>query len=277
MVQIDTISNAGFVLRNNLFTDTNCNLGRYKSSHSLIEGNTFRNAKIPSLELSWLPQVRQHKLSCCQPIPSTCIPARPRPALLAPTCASDVQSFRLYCARTAAAVDDMCRESSFNSQFFEGPVVLRNVTLRHNTISGTVPGITFPMLTTPCSSDPSLHPDPTICVITPYRCIAFDHSYIDVTLVYKIPVVAFYLTSATATGARRCRPSATPLWSRLWPPDVSLRCPGPPDACMDGQGLPVLRGLLCRSDALGGGDSVTEQHRRPDGVACLRVAKSIAV
>eukprot|EP01052_Picozoa_sp_SAG31_P041576 SAG31_NODE_6341_length_2056_cov_2.182933_1_plen_123_part_00 len=37
-------------------TDTNCNLGRYKSSHSIIENNTFRNAKIPSLELAWLPQ-----------------------------------------------------------------------------------------------------------------------------------------------------------------------------------------------------------------------------
>eukprot|EP01049_Picozoa_sp_SAG25_P009340 SAG25_NODE_917_length_4774_cov_6.141176_7_plen_83_part_00 len=77
----------------------------------------------------------------------------------------------------------MCRESSFNSQFFEGPVVLRNVTLRHNTISGTVPGITFPMLTTPCSSDPSLHPDPTICVITPYRCIALI-TLISMSLLY---------------------------------------------------------------------------------------------
>ena len=38
------------------FTDTNCNLGRYKSSHSVIEGNVFRNAKIQSLELAWLPQ-----------------------------------------------------------------------------------------------------------------------------------------------------------------------------------------------------------------------------
>lgn len=56
MVQIDTISNAGTVLKNNLFTDTNCNLGRYKCSDSLIEGNTFRNAAIQSLELSWLPQ-----------------------------------------------------------------------------------------------------------------------------------------------------------------------------------------------------------------------------
>lgn len=55
-VQIDTINNSGTVLRNNLFTDTNCNLGRFKSSHSVIHGNTFRNAKIPSLELSWLPQ-----------------------------------------------------------------------------------------------------------------------------------------------------------------------------------------------------------------------------
>ena len=56
MVEINTISNAGTVLRNNRFTDTNCNLGRFKSSHSIIEGNTFQNAKIPSLELAWLPQ-----------------------------------------------------------------------------------------------------------------------------------------------------------------------------------------------------------------------------
>merc|ERR1712070_475623 len=63
-------------LKNNIFTDTNCNLGRFKSSNSLIEGNTFKNAKIQSLELSWLPQ------------------------------------------------------------FFEGPVVLSNVTLRNNVIYG---------------------------------------------------------------------------------------------------------------------------------------------
>lgn len=56
MVQIDTIANSGTVLRNNLFTDTNCNLGRFKSSNSVIAGNTFRNAAIPSLELAWLPQ-----------------------------------------------------------------------------------------------------------------------------------------------------------------------------------------------------------------------------
>ena len=56
MVEIDTISNSGAVLRGNTFTDTNCNLGRYKSSHNVIEGNAFMNAKIPSLELAWLPQ-----------------------------------------------------------------------------------------------------------------------------------------------------------------------------------------------------------------------------
>merc|ERR1712160_193372 len=56
LVQIDSISNAGTVLRNNLFTNTSCNLGRYKSSDSIIEGNTFRRARIPNLELTWLPQ-----------------------------------------------------------------------------------------------------------------------------------------------------------------------------------------------------------------------------
>jgi len=76
LVQIDSISNAGTVLKNNTFTDTNCNLGRLKSSNSLIEGNTFRNADIKSLELSWLPQ------------------------------------------------------------FFEGPILLSNVTLRGNTFEG---------------------------------------------------------------------------------------------------------------------------------------------
>jgi len=81
LVQIDTMSNAGTTIRNNLLTDTNCNLGRFKSSHSVIEGNTFRNAKIPNLELTWLPQ------------------------------------------------------------FFEGPVVLENVTVANNVIEGegTVP------------------------------------------------------------------------------------------------------------------------------------------
>ena len=51
----DTISNAGTVLRNNILTDTNCNFGRYKSSHSVIEGNRFANANIPNLEIAWLP------------------------------------------------------------------------------------------------------------------------------------------------------------------------------------------------------------------------------
>ena len=40
------VDHAGTVLQNNIFTDTNCNLGRFKSSHSLITGNTFRNAKV---------------------------------------------------------------------------------------------------------------------------------------------------------------------------------------------------------------------------------------
>lgn len=45
-VQIDTISNAGTVLKNNIFTNTNCNLGRYKSSDSIIVNNTFRNVSV---------------------------------------------------------------------------------------------------------------------------------------------------------------------------------------------------------------------------------------
>ena len=79
LVQVDTISNAGTVIRNSLLTDTNCNLGRLKSSHALLSGNTFRHAAIPNLEIAWLPQ------------------------------------------------------------FFEGPVVLTNITLRDNTIEGEGP------------------------------------------------------------------------------------------------------------------------------------------
>ena len=45
-VQIDTISNAGTILKNNIFTNTNCNLGRYKSSDSIIVNNTFRNVSV---------------------------------------------------------------------------------------------------------------------------------------------------------------------------------------------------------------------------------------
>jgi hypothetical protein len=56
MVQIDTISNGGTRLLNTLWTDTNCNLGRYKSINSVVSGNTFRNARIPNFEISWLPQ-----------------------------------------------------------------------------------------------------------------------------------------------------------------------------------------------------------------------------
>ena len=56
IAQIDTISNAGTVFRNNLFTDTHCNLGRFKSSDALLENNTFRNAHIPNFEITWLPQ-----------------------------------------------------------------------------------------------------------------------------------------------------------------------------------------------------------------------------
>ena len=56
LVQIDTMSNAGAVLRNNTFVSTSSNIGRFKSSHSVIEGNTFSHASIKNLELSWLPQ-----------------------------------------------------------------------------------------------------------------------------------------------------------------------------------------------------------------------------
>jgi hypothetical protein len=80
MVQIDTISNAGTVLRNNRFTDTNCNLGRHKSSDSLIVGNTFANAKIPNLELTWLPQVRAKPTS----IPALSLPGPSPPVYLHP-------------------------------------------------------------------------------------------------------------------------------------------------------------------------------------------------
>ena len=51
---MDEISSAGAVLRNNTFTHTACNLGRFKSPHGYITGNTFSDASLWNLELTSL-------------------------------------------------------------------------------------------------------------------------------------------------------------------------------------------------------------------------------
>eukprot|EP01051_Picozoa_sp_SAG22_P005058 SAG22_NODE_289_length_12942_cov_6.674531_8_plen_554_part_00 len=56
IITIDTISNAGAKIINTHFINTTCNLGRLKSSNALIQGCTFENARIPNLEITYLPQ-----------------------------------------------------------------------------------------------------------------------------------------------------------------------------------------------------------------------------
>ena len=54
LVNIDTISGAGAVIRNCEFSVTACNLGRTKSSNSIITNNTFRLAASRNLEVTGL-------------------------------------------------------------------------------------------------------------------------------------------------------------------------------------------------------------------------------
>jgi hypothetical protein len=56
IITIDTISNAGAKLLNTRFVNTTCNLGRIKSSNAVIQGCTFENARIPNMEITYLPQ-----------------------------------------------------------------------------------------------------------------------------------------------------------------------------------------------------------------------------
>jgi hypothetical protein len=106
--------------RNNTFTDTNCNLGRFKSSHSIIEGNVFRNAKIPSLELAWLPQVRK-----TAPFLSN-FPMK-NIAWFTMTGSGPTQ----WKTQKRAVF-----EFEWLLQFFEGPVMLENVSVVGNHIQG---------------------------------------------------------------------------------------------------------------------------------------------
>jgi hypothetical protein len=56
IVSIDTLSSEGAKIINNTFTNSDCNIGRFKSSGGVIQGNVFRKARIHNLEISALPQ-----------------------------------------------------------------------------------------------------------------------------------------------------------------------------------------------------------------------------
>lgn len=53
---IDTIASAKAKFINNSFVYSHCNIGRFKSPGGIIQGNVFRQARIPNLELTSLPQ-----------------------------------------------------------------------------------------------------------------------------------------------------------------------------------------------------------------------------
>ena len=56
VVSVDEQSSAGAVIRNNVFSHTACNLGRFKSPGGSIEGNSFSHASLRNLELTELLQ-----------------------------------------------------------------------------------------------------------------------------------------------------------------------------------------------------------------------------
>lgn len=56
IVTIDTIASTEAKLINNTFLYTHCNIGRFKSTGGVIQGNIFRQARINNLEVSALPQ-----------------------------------------------------------------------------------------------------------------------------------------------------------------------------------------------------------------------------
>jgi hypothetical protein len=56
IVTIDTIASTGAKLINNIFLYSHCNIGRFKSPGGVLQGNVFRQARIPNLEISALPQ-----------------------------------------------------------------------------------------------------------------------------------------------------------------------------------------------------------------------------
>jgi hypothetical protein len=55
LVNIDSINGSGAVFRNNTFSLTNCNVGRWKSSNGVLHNNTFEFAKLRNLEICSLP------------------------------------------------------------------------------------------------------------------------------------------------------------------------------------------------------------------------------
>ena len=134
LVQIDSISNAGTVLRNNLFTNTSCNLGRYKSSDSVIEGNTFVNGRIPNLELTWLPQffegpVRLKNVSVADNIirgegavPIHCGPWCENPSCVGPP------NFGPWAEKTCAACPDCTKAPGGRTEWTS------DIRLRNNTV-----------------------------------------------------------------------------------------------------------------------------------------------
>ena len=56
IVSMDTIAGDGAMVVGNTFVNTSCNLGRFKSSRSVLANNTFHNATMRNLELTFLPQ-----------------------------------------------------------------------------------------------------------------------------------------------------------------------------------------------------------------------------
>jgi hypothetical protein len=56
IITVNEISSANAQLRNNVFTHTDCNLGRFKSPGGAMVGNTFSNASLKNLELTALLQ-----------------------------------------------------------------------------------------------------------------------------------------------------------------------------------------------------------------------------
>jgi hypothetical protein len=55
LISIDTINSSGAVFRNNSFSRSNCNCGRWKSSGGVLQNNTFAYAHLHNLELCPLP------------------------------------------------------------------------------------------------------------------------------------------------------------------------------------------------------------------------------
>jgi len=143
LVQIDSISNAGTVLRNNLFSNTSCNLGRYKSSDSIIEGNTFRHAVIPNLELSWLPQffegpihldnvsVKDNVVEGEGPTPIHCGPWCEHPTCVGPP------NFGPWDEKNCAACPD-CTAAPAGKTMWTADIRLQNNTIADSVAAGLV-------------------------------------------------------------------------------------------------------------------------------------------